>query len=57
MKAALGVNPNATLELFAIGSDAGMMHAWQTAPGGGWSSWASLAGGGTRGRSRCRHQP
>ncbi|NMF61017.1 hypothetical protein [Pseudanabaena yagii] len=30
--------------MFAIGSDDAAYHIWQTTPGGGWSSWASLGG-------------
>ena len=32
------------LEVFARGTDRALWHIWQTAPGNGWSSWASLGG-------------
>ena len=41
-----GVQQNADgrLEAFAVGTDNGLWHIWETAPDGGWSGWASLGG-------------
>jgi acylphosphatase len=35
-------NQDGRLEAFVIGSDQALWHIWQTAPGGTWSTWASL---------------
>src|SRR5580704_4793013 len=32
------------LEAFGVGTDNGLWHIWQTAPGNGWSGWAPLGG-------------
>jgi hypothetical protein len=37
--------PDGRMTLFAIGNDNAVWHAWQTAPGGAWSSWSSLGTG------------
>jgi acylphosphatase len=37
-------NADGRLEAFGIGTDNGLWHQWQLAPGGGWSGWASLGG-------------
>jgi hypothetical protein len=37
-------NADGRLEVFVIGSDHALWHMWQTAPGNGWSGWASLGG-------------
>ena len=41
-----GVQQNADgrLEAFAVGTDNGLWHIWETTPNGGWSGWASLGG-------------
>ncbi|HEY8740551.1 MAG TPA: protease pro-enzyme activation domain-containing protein, partial [Candidatus Dormibacteraeota bacterium] len=44
-----GVNPDGRIEAFAIGSDGAVWHAWQFAPGSGWTPFYSL-GGATVGR-------
>jgi hypothetical protein len=36
---AVANNQDGRLELFAIGDDGGLWHAWQESPNGGWSSW------------------
>lgn len=36
---AVGVNADGRLEIFVIGSDGLLWHAWQAAPGSGWSSF------------------
>jgi hypothetical protein len=38
------LNADGRLELFALGGDRAAYHVWQTAPGGNWGGWASLAG-------------
>jgi hypothetical protein len=40
----VGQNADGRLEVFACGGNGGLWHIWQTTPGGGWSSWASLGG-------------
>jgi len=37
-------NADGRLEAFGVGTDNGLWHIWQTAPGNGWSTWASLGG-------------
>jgi acylphosphatase len=37
-------NADGRLEAFAVGTDNGLWHIWETAPNGGWSGWASLGG-------------
>lgn len=44
---ALGVNKDGRQELFAIGSNGEVWHAWQTSPSGDWSSWLDFSGTGT----------
>jgi hypothetical protein len=40
-----GTNNNAVLEVFLIGPDTDMLHAWQESPNSSaWSGWASLGG-------------
>lgn len=41
-KFAVGMNLNATLEVFARGSDGGMHHQWQPSRNGTWGSWHGL---------------
>jgi hypothetical protein len=38
----VGANADGRMEVFAIGADSNLYHAWQTAPNGGWSAWASF---------------
>jgi hypothetical protein len=42
---ATATNRDGRIEVFAIGTDAGLHHNWQTTPGGAWSGWAGLGGG------------
>jgi hypothetical protein len=37
-------NADGRLEAFAVGTDNGLWHIWETTPNGGWSGWASLGG-------------
>ena len=37
----LAASADGRLELFAVGVDGSLYHAWQVAVGGGWSNWAS----------------
>ena len=47
----MGRNQDARLEVFAVASDGGLWHIWQTTPSGGWSTWDRLGApnGGTLG--------
>jgi hypothetical protein len=38
---AIAANSEGRLELFTVGDDGVLWHLWQTAPSGGWSTWAS----------------
>src|SRR5258708_17384399 len=42
LEIAAAPNADGHLETFAFGYSNTMWHAWQTSPGGGWSSWSSL---------------
>jgi len=37
-------NADGRLEAFAVGTDNGLWHIWQTAPNGNWSGWLPLGG-------------
>jgi hypothetical protein len=37
-------NQDGRLEAFAVGTDNGLWHIWETTPNGGWSGWAPLGG-------------
>ncbi len=40
----VATNSDGGLEIVALGTDNSVWHIWETSPGGGWSSWASLGG-------------
>ncbi|MEV6985232.1 hypothetical protein AB0M95_28770 [Sphaerisporangium sp. NPDC051017] len=40
----VGTNKDGRLEVFALGSNNELWHAWQLTAGGAWSGWASLGG-------------
>ncbi|WP_155354850.1 hypothetical protein [Acrocarpospora macrocephala] len=40
----VGTNRDGRLEVFALGSNLELWHAWQLTAGGAWSGWASLGG-------------
>ena len=40
----VGSNADGRVEVFVTGSDGGIYHTWQTAPGAGWSPWELLLG-------------
>ncbi|MFN2466250.1 MAG: protease pro-enzyme activation domain-containing protein [Candidatus Dormibacteria bacterium] len=42
---AAGLNPDGRIEAFAIGTDGTVWHAWQFAPGSGWTSFYPLGRG------------
>jgi hypothetical protein len=42
---ARGVNLDERQELFAIGSNGQVWHAWEISPGKNWSGWANFVGG------------
>jgi hypothetical protein len=43
-RAAVELNADGRLEVFARGTDNAPYHNWQVSPGGGWSGWGSLGG-------------
>jgi len=40
----IGRNADGRLEIFAVGTNGELFHAWQVAVNGGWSGWASFGG-------------
>ncbi len=41
---AIAPNADGRREVFAVGKDGALWHAWEVAPGGGWSAWATFGG-------------